>query len=99
MSIEQRLCNVEQAIKLAGLATKEILTLSEASTFTGMAKSYLYKLTSTQRLPHSKQTGKLCYFNRKELETWLSSNRVSTTAELTGKAQVFCMKNKGGQNQ
>lgn len=62
--------------------TKEVLTSDEAARYLGMAKSYLYKLTSKKEIPHFKPLGKMCYFNRQELEAWLQSNRVATETEL-----------------
>lgn len=72
--------------------TKEVLTSDEASRYMGVSKSYLYKLTMGQKIPHYKPMGKMCYFNRMELEKWLQSNRVSTDEELSQKAQAYCMK-------
>lgn len=77
--------------------TKEVLTSDEAARYLGVSKSYLYKLTMQQKIPHYKPMGKLCYFNRAELEQWLQSNRVSTEAEISQKAQQHCLK-KGGKN-
>ena len=65
-------------IEAAALSQKNVLNFEEACRFTGLSSSYLYKLTSGQRVPHSKPHGKLVYFNRTELETWLLQNRVST---------------------
>ncbi|MDR0421391.1 MAG: helix-turn-helix domain-containing protein [Proteiniphilum sp.] len=87
---------VENSIKMAGLATKEVLTFDEAAIFTGLSKSYLYKLTSGQKIPHYKPAGKVLYFNREELQAWLLQNRVSTTDEVAEKAQSYCMTNKKG---
>ena len=75
--------------------TKEVLTSDEAAKYMGISKSYLYKLTMKQQIPHFKPMGKMCYFNRLELEQWLQSNRVSTTTEIDQRAQDFCNK-KGG---
>ena len=97
MNVEQRIEAVEETVKMAGLATKEVLTFAETAAFTGLSKSYLYKLTSGQKIPHYKPAGKVVYFNREELQAWLLQNRVSTTDEITGKAQASCMK-KGGSN-
>ena len=72
--------------------TKEVLTSDEAARYMGISKSYLYKLTMRQQIPHYKPMGKMCYFNRLELEQWLQSNRVSTSTEISQKAQSFCMK-------
>ena len=76
--------------------TKEVLTSSEAARYMGVSLSYLYKLTMRQQIPFYKPQGKMCYFNRIELEKWLQSNRVSTNEELSQKAQAYCMKKKGG---
>ena len=75
--------------------TKEVLTSDEAAKYMGVSKSYLYKLTMRQQIPHYKPMGKMCYFNRLELEQWLQSNRVSTSTEISQQAQDYCMK-KGG---
>lgn len=72
--------------------TKEVLTSDEAAKYMGVSKSYLYKLTMNQLIPHFKPMGKMCYFNRLELEQWLQSNRVSTASEIKQQAQSFCMK-------
>lgn len=76
--------------------TKEVLTSDEAARYMGISKSHLYKMTMQQKIPHYKPTGKMCYFNRQELEGWLQSNRVATNDELEQQAQAYCMK-KGGK--
>lgn len=93
---------MEELVKVADLITaniintqKEVLTSDEAARYMGISKSYLYKLTMNATIPCYKPMGKMVYFNRKELEQWLQSNRASTDAELTQKAQSYCMK-KGG---
>lgn len=75
--------------------TKEVLTSDEAAKYMGISKSYLYKLTMRQQIPHYKPMGKMCYFNRAELEKWLQSNRVSTDSEIAQQANTYCMR-KGG---
>lgn len=75
--------------------TKEVLTSNEAAQYMGISKSYLYKLTMLGKVPHFKPMGKMCYFNRLELEQWLQNNRVSTNNEINQKAQSYCMQ-KGG---
>ena len=76
--------------------TKEVLTSDEAAKYMGISKSYLYKLTMRQQIPHYKPRGKMCYFNRMELEQWLQSNRVSTSIEINDRAKAYCMKEGGG---
>jgi len=74
---------------------KEVLTSDEAARYMGVSKSYLYKLTMRQEIPHYKPMGKMCYFNRLELEQWLQRYRISTGEELSQKAAAYCQK-KGG---
>ena len=76
-------------------ATKEVLTSEETALYMGVSKSYLYKLTMRREIPHYKPLGKMCYFNRHEVEAWLQSNRVASDAELTAKAAAYCGE-KGG---
>lgn len=73
---------------------KAVLTSDEAAQYMGISKSYLYKLTMRGEIPHYKPMGKMCYFNRAELEEWLQSNRVATTAEIADRANQYCMKRK-----
>ena len=47
------------------LGHKEVLTFDEACDYTGISRSYLYKLTASGRIPHSKPTGK-CSSLRKQ---------------------------------
>lgn len=71
---------------------KEILTLDEAAQYTGIKKSYLYKLTASKAIPHYKPNGKNCFFRRTELEGWLTTNPVATVADINGQAQAYCLK-------
>lgn len=72
--------------------TKEVLTSDEVARYMGISKSYLYKLTMNAQIPHYKPLGKMCYFNRSEIEQWLQQNRCSTTTEIADKANLYCMK-------
>lgn len=96
-NLNHKTMTVEEKNELAGIitaniigCTKEVLTSDEASKYMGVSRSYLYKLTMRKEIPHYKPLGKMCYFNRSELEQWLQSNRVATGDELAGKAQNFC---------
>ncbi len=75
--------------------TKEVLTSEEVARYMGVSRSHLYKLTMRREIPHYKPRGKICYFNRQEVEQWLQSNRVATDTELNNQANNYCM--KGGK--
>ena len=76
-------------------ATKEVLTSEETAQYLGISKSYLYKLTMRRAIPHYKPMGKMCYFNRHEVEAWLQSNRVASDTELTNQAAAYCSERGG----
>lgn len=60
--------------------TKSILTSSEAATYLGISDSYLYKLTSTRKIPHYKPNGKILLFSKEEIEKWALSNKIENEA-------------------
>ena len=76
--------------------TKEVLTADEAAKYMGVSKSYLYKLTCKQEIPHYKPNGKLIYFDRQDVEGWMKQNRVISTVEAEQKASKYLMQ-KGGK--
>jgi len=71
------------------IGTKQVLNFDEVATYTGLSKSYLYKLTSTGQIPHYKPNGKICYFNKIEIDNWLQQNRVTPVNELETKATHY----------
>lgn len=73
--------------KIMQQTSKNMLSAAEAAVFLGMSKSYLYKLTSSRRVPYYKPNGKRIYFNRAELEEWMSQNRIMTDEEIKDHVQ------------
>ena len=76
--------------------TKEVLTSDEVAKYLGVSLSCIYKWTMKQQIPHYKPMGKLCYFNRREIEAWLQQNRCATASEINDRANRYCMGVKGG---
>lgn len=70
--------------------TKEVLTAEETARYMGISKSYLYKLTMRGEIPHYKPMGKMCYFNRAEVEEWLQQNRCATATEISDRTNKLC---------
>lgn len=83
-------------IEAAALSQKKVLNFDEACLFTGLSKSHLYRLTSSQRIPFYKPFNKLVYFERVEIEGWLLQNRVSTITEVEQQAAKY-IKEKGAK--
>lgn len=92
-----RLSKIEGLIKENNLSQKTILNLSEASIYFGISESLLYKLTSGSKVPFYKPNGKLIFFKREELESWVLSQRFASGDEIASKASNFTFK-KGGQS-
>lgn len=76
---------------------KDVLTAEETARYMGISKSYLYKLTMRKEIPHYKPMGKMCYFNRAEVEEWLQSNRCATATEIADRANRILMQKEGAQ--
>ena len=75
-------------------AHKEVLTFEETCDYTGISRSYLYKLTSAGNIPHSKPNGKLIFFEKKKLNNWLLKNGRKPHDEIAGAALKFTLKNR-----
>lgn len=61
---------------------KDILSIDEAAKFTGLKKSYLYKLCSERKITHFKNSGKMLRFKKEDLESFLLRNKVSSISEM-----------------
>ena len=86
-SIEQRIEELEALV----YATKNVLSFDEASKYLNLSKSYLYKLTSAQQIPHYKPQGKMIYFEKDALEAWLRQNPVKTQTQISQEASHYIM--------
>lgn len=88
-SIEIRQRNIENLL----LSQKSVMSFDEMAIYSGLSKSYLYKLTCTGGVPCYKPNGKNIYFDRKEVDQWLLRNRKATTDEIESKASTYIVKN------
>ena len=65
------------------LLQKDVFTISEVSSYTGFEKSYIYKLTSSRKIPHYKSPGgKNVFFKQVEINDWLTQIKVKTVDEV-----------------
>ncbi|MUH35801.1 DNA-binding protein [Zobellia amurskyensis] len=76
--ILERLDRLERLL----IANKEVLTFEETCDYTGISRSYLYKLTAAGTVPHSKPNGKLIFFERKKIVRWLHQNERKPIREI-----------------
>jgi len=68
---------------------QKILSIDDAAEFTGLKKSYLYRLTHQKRIPHYKPMGGRIFFKREELEAFIFRNRQSADYELSKMADAM----------
>ena len=62
--------------------TNQLISTAEAAKFLGIKVSYLHKLMMRRVIPYYKPNGKLCFFDKAELEAWMKNVRVASQAEL-----------------
>jgi len=60
---------------------RKTMSLSEFCEYTGLSRQTVYKLTSGQKIPHSKKAKRL-WFDREKVDFWLLENRVKTKTEI-----------------
>lgn len=84
-SIDERLRDIETLLS----SQKTVLNFDEVAAYTGLSKSYLYKLTCSGGIPCYKPQGKHIYFNKPEIDQWLLQNRKATTREIESQAVTF----------
>ncbi len=89
--IEDRLRRIESLL----LNQKTVLNFDEVSDYTGLSKSYLYKLTCSAGIPCYKPNGKHIYFNKQEIDSWLLKNRKATIEEIQDTASNVITLKKG----
>ncbi|MFZ2284962.1 MAG: helix-turn-helix domain-containing protein [Lutibacter sp.] len=94
--IERRLSSIEAKLgdKYHEQGYQEIMNFKQLCDYLELSKSHIYKLTSTQEIPHYKRGGKKLYFNKYEIDKWVLQNRVETRAEIETQAANYCIKNK-----
>jgi excisionase family DNA binding protein len=63
------------------VTVKDILTFEEACQYTNTSRSWMYKMTHTRTIPHSKPNGKKLYFRRSDLDNWMMSGYCKSAKE------------------
>ena len=92
----QQIDERQRGIESLMLSNKTVLNFNEVTAYTGLSKSYLYKLTSTGGIPCYKPHGKQIYFNKAEIDSWLLQNRNTTKDEIESKAADYVALEMGG---
>ncbi|MFN3343104.1 MAG: helix-turn-helix domain-containing protein [Flavobacteriales bacterium] len=66
----------------------DVLNIREAANFLKLKITTLYEKTSRKLIPHFKKGNKL-YFNRQELQQWITGGKVKTQEELSHEAITY----------
>lgn len=90
--------NILVEIRNLMLMNKDTMNIDEVSLYTGYEKSYLYKLTSEAKIPHSKPGGKSIFFQKKEIDEWLNRNPIKTRYQIEEEANHIINNNKIRKN-
>lgn len=83
--ITETLDRIETYVRIG---SKQVLTLEEACLYTGYSRGHLYRLTSENMIPHSKQ-GRTLFFDKDELNRWLTRDKVATEADIDSRAATY----------
>lgn len=94
----KRLDSLERLINSQSIYQKEVLTFQEGCDYCGFMPSHMYKLTSLDAIPHYKPNGKMIFFRRSELETWLLRNRSTTKEEIEEEVTTYLSKRRRAQS-
>ena len=89
-TVMKRLDKIEKLIR----TNKNVLTLDEAVEYTGISRSYMYKLTAKGEVPFSRPRGKLIYFSREKLDQWLLGNEQKSSKEIKNEALEYTFRRK-----
>jgi excisionase family DNA binding protein len=66
----------------SNINSKALLTIEEVCLYTGLSKSYLYKITSKNLISYHKPLGKKIFIDRLVLEEFLRRNRIKSIEEI-----------------
>lgn len=84
--------SLDEIRQLTLLSAKSALTMDEVAMLTGLSKSYIYALCCKKQIPHFKSNGgKITYFKKEEVESWMLANRVTTIDEARSKAALLAI--------
>lgn len=91
-TILTKLESIEKMLSEQNLLKKEVLSFKETTNYLEISDSHLYKLTSAGTIPSYKPNGKKLYYNRKEIDAWLLSNKQDSSDEIDQQANEYLLK-------
>jgi len=92
--IPSEVLSILDEIKFYVQMNKDTFTMKELVMYTGLSKQTLYKLTSKRKIPFYSPNGKVLYFDKKEIDKWLKTNRTPTEDEMSQQATIWANENR-----
>jgi excisionase family DNA binding protein len=71
----------------------ELMDVSQVSDYFNFSKSYIYKMTSTHNIPHSKR-GKRLFFDKEKVTNWALENEIWTQEDIQSQANEYLIKKR-----
>lgn len=76
LRIYKDLEDIKELLTSIAAGNKTVMNVDEAASYLKVSKSFLYKLTSSRKIPHYSPGKKLIFFCKAELDTWVMQNKV-----------------------
>jgi excisionase family DNA binding protein len=96
--ILEKLDRIEKAIAKLNTSVPIVevnhpMDIKELSAYLKSSRSAIYKMTSSNDIPHYK-SGKRLYFKKSEIDEWVFSNRIKTNDDIEKEAMEYIRKNR-----
>ena len=69
----------------------DIMGIKQLTEYLNVSKPYIYQLTRTRSIPHSKKGNKL-YFDKIIISKWVLENKIATQEEIEQESDEFLFK-------
>ncbi len=78
---------VEQKIDLQNILLKNVYDIKRAASYCNIAVTTLHKLKDNKKIKYSQPNGKgtMCFFKREDLDSYMLSNPIETSEDITNK--------------
>lgn len=96
-NMEDLLKELKEIKQLLSL-NKKVLTLDEFCLYTGISKSYAYRLTSLNKIKFYRPFGKMIFFDIEEVVDFLKTNTIKTKMTVDNSATRYLVTNKIEKN-
>ena len=60
----------------------ELLDVNQAAEYLKLQRSYIYSLIHQKKIPYYKPLGKRVYFNKRELNEWITKSKIKSVEEV-----------------